>query len=1063
MSEVEDTGAANGRGGLVGYFARNRVASNVLMLLFFGGGLFAANRLTIEQHPEYDPHTVTVTVPYLGATPAEVEADITRRVEESVAGIVGVERVESTAKSGLGVVAVKHAEAADAVEVLNAVRAAVERIENFPPVYAERPEIVRAAVLRKVAMVAVSSSVLDEHQLRRAAEDLRAALLTLPGISIVSLSGVREREIQIEPSEEALRRHGLTIRQVALLIQQSSLNLAGGQLRTDAGAVVIGALGRRTRAEEFEDIVLLSNPDGTTVRLRDVAVVREGFAEDALSNEVDGEPTVFVRVNAAPGQAVQDLAAEVDRFVATHQAPRGTKVAVWQDESETISARVSHMAGNAVIGAVLVFVALLLMFDLRFALWIAMGIPVSFLGAMVFFDAGGVTINVLTLFGLFVVTGIVVDDAVVVGESIARQRELGLRGAQASIAGVYAVGAPVAVGAVTTVVTFLALLPLSDSWGQLIRVMPVVVALVLAVSLIECFCILPGHLAHERPWSRWPLAQVQARTRAALDGLIQNKLVRAIALAVQHPGRVLLVVGLSLALAAALVATDVVRYQAFPTSVGASMAQAELTLPVGTPFATTALAAAHVAEAVRAADRAAGGAVASVAVAVGRHLPLEHFRGMGAARAGSHLASVNVKFKPVADRAASVADFGRLWRQAAGQVPGVETLAIQEWPAELTSPVVSHALIHDDPAVLAQAVAELKDAYANVRGMEEVRDSLTPGKRRYDIRLTETGVAAGLTVADVAGQLRDAFFGAEVQRIQRGGDEVRVVVRYPGERRQRLGDLLDERIAVPAGLDVPLATVARLVEVESYEQLQRIDRRRAATVTGWYDSNVAVARQIVAELEANALPALLARHPGLTVEEHGATEEASAMLRTLAWSFPLALLVVFGLLAAQLRSFGQPLLVLASLPLAVVGAVLGHLLLGYELSNMSLAGVIAVSGVVVNDTLILLHRYNHIRADNPDLPEVAAISAAAQQRARAIFLTTATTIVGLLPMLYDKSEDLQFIVPMVISLAGGLVGAGFGVLFLVPATLILVDLARASPLAAMLAGERRPATQGGAL
>lgn len=1044
----------NGNGGLVGYFARNPVAANALMLLFLGGGLFAANRVALEAHPAYDPHTVTVSVPYRGATPAEVEEDITRRVEESVAGIVGVERVLSTASNGLGVVSVEHGTFSDPVEVLNAVRAAVERIENFPPPNADRPEVVRAEALRKVMMLAVTSSAVGEDALRRDAEDLRTALLTLPSVSLVSLSGAREREIQIELSEEALRQHSLTIGRVTSLVRRSSLNLSGGQLRTEAGHIVIGTLAKRTRAREFADIVLLAEPDGSVVRLRDVAVLTDGFEEERLVNEVDGQPTVFVRVNAAPGQSVRDLAEEIKRFLVGYEPPANTQVAIWQDESRFISERVSIISGNAVIGAMLVFIALLLIFDLRAALWIGMGIPISFLGALVFFDAAGMTINVLTLFGFFVVTGIVVDDAVVVGESIARQRELGLRGAKASIAGVRAVGGPVVIGGLTTVVTFCALFPLDESWGQLIRVLPVVVALVLAVSLIESFCILPGHLAHDRPWSRAPLAQLQSRARAALDGFIQGKMVRTIALSIRFPNRVLIAVALVVALAAELVFGGIVRYTAFPPSLGANLIQGELTLPAGTPFDTTAAAAEHVAAAARAVDRQVGGAVESVAVSVGRHMPAEHFRGMESEPLGSHLATVNVKFKPSESRSVTAKDFARLWRNATGEIPGVETFAIHEAAAEFTSPIVSLALIHDDETMLARATEELSEAFRDMEAIRDVATSLVAGKRRYDIRLTDAGIAAGLTVANVARQLRSAFFGAEAHRVQRGRDEIRVVVRYPSERRRSLRDLLDERIAVPAGLDVPISTVARIVEVRDYDKLLRIDGRRAATVTGWYDSRVAVARQILGELESEALPALLDRYPGLEVREHDSTREAAVMLSTLAWSFPLALLVVFGLLASQLRSFAQPFLVVASLPLAIAGAVLGHLLLGYDMTNMSLFGVIAVSGVVVNDTLILLHRYNHIRAEDPELPDVAAISAAARQRARAIFLTTATTVVGLLPMLYDKSEVLHFLVPMVISLTFGLAAASAGVLFLVPAALTLVNLAKHSRLGPLFARRR---------
>lgn len=1043
MSDVQDslrtTDSGGGRG-LVGYFASNRVAANVLMLLLLGLGLFAANQLPKERFPQFDPRTITVAVPYPGAAAAEVEEDVNRRVEESLKGIVGVERVTSVALEGMGRITVELETFADAVDVVHDVRTAVERIENFPPADADRAEVVRDEPVHKAAVLAVSSSTLDEHELRLDAEALRDALLALPLVSFVSLDGARQREIQIELSEEALRRYGLRINEVVDQVRQSSLNLTGGELRTDAGELVISTFAKRTEAREFEDIVLIAAADGAIVRLRDVATVREGFVEEPLISEIDGVPTVFVRVDAGAGQGVQRVAEEVKRFAAGYMPPPGTSVSLWEDVPERTSYRISIIASNAVIGAVLVFLALLAIFDLRIALWIAMGIPISFLGALVFFDATGMTINQVTVFGFFIVTGIVVDDAVVVGESIARQRELGQKGLAASIAGVRAVAGPVLVGALTTIVTFFALFPLDDAWGQLFRVMPVVVALVLAVSLVEVFCILPAHLAGPGSWSLSPLRELQTRVRTAFEEFINGRLIRVIALAVRYPYHTVLAVLAAIVVALGLVATGVVGYTPFTPLATGDRIVAAVTMPQGTQFQVTEDAARHLADAARAVDRAHGGNnVQSIAVLVGGDRVMENYYGRQELQTGSHLATVEVKFNPSPLRTMAMPDYMQLWERAAGDVPGAEAVEFSE-AAWMNPSTVSYLLIHRDAEVLAQAAADLRSAYMVIDAVNEVEDSLARGKRRYDIQLTEAGVAAGLTAAQVASQLRSAFFGAEAQRIQRGRDEIRVVVRYPEERRRSVGDLLDERIALPMGGEVPLATVARIVETQDYAQLLRVDSRRAATITAWIDPNLASTPQVNAKMRADTLPGLLARYPGLEVREDGQTRDNTKMIDTLAWSFALALIIVYGLLASQLRSFAQPLLALASMPLAVVGAIVGHLLLGYQLTNMSVFGIIAVSGVVVNDTLLLLDRYNRIRADDPDLPAIAAISAAARHRARAIVLTSVTTVVGLLPLLYDKSEVLQFMVPMVISLGAGLVFASLGVLFLVPAVVIIGDM-----------------------
>ena len=1067
MSDVESSTAATGSpqsgtgsaaegGGLIGYFARNHVAANVLMLLLLGGGLFAASRIAVERFPEYDPRTVTVTVPYPGASPAEVAEDINRRVEESVSGIVGIERVTSVAEEGFGRITVEMGTFADPVDTLNAVRTAVDRIENFPPLNAEQPAIVRTAIARTVLTLSVSASGLSEDRLRQDAEAVRSALLALPGVSVVSLQGVREREISIELSEEALRRHALTINGVANVVRQSSFNLSGGQLRTDAGDVVIGTFAQGSTAEEFEDVVVLARPDGSVVRLGEIATLRDDFVEENLVNEIDGRANVFVRVDAAIGQSTQDVGEEVRRFLASYVPPHGTEVALWEDENRVISDRLSTITRNVAIGVVLVFLTLLVLFDLRLAFWIAMGIPIAFLGSIVFFDMVGMSINALTMFAFFIAAGIVVDDAVVVGESIAKQRELGLRGSAAAIAGVRAVAAPVTFGALTTAVAFFALYPLDDAWGQLFSASSVVVALVLAVSLVEVFCVLPAHLAGARPWSLSPLADWQAKARAALDEFVQGKLVRAIAWAVRFPHLTVAGVLVLVALAGGLVASGVVRHTAFPPSPGADRLRATLIMPIGTRFEVTEAAARHIAAAAREADRQAGGVIDAVAVLVGQQRPTTTYEGTARPQVGNHLAMVDVTLAP--ERAATAADFQRLWRHATGPVHGARILSFDlGGPGALFSTPVSHALLHEDEAVLAEATADLRTAYASVDAMWDVQDSMVLGKRRYDIQLTEAGIAAGLTAAQVAGQLHNAFFGVEAQRIQRGQDEIKVVVRYPGERRRSLRDLLDERISTPAGR-VPLSTVARIEETRDYERVQRIDRRLAATVTGWYDANETGSRATAGQIEER-LPELLERHPGLVVQEHAATRDQAGMANTLAWSFPLALLIVYGLLASQLRSFAQPLLAFATLPMVAVGAVLGHLVLGYDLTNPSLFGIVAATGVAVNDTLILLDRYNRIRAGDADLPHIAAIAAAARHRARAILLTTATTGMGLLPLLYDKSEITGFMVPLVISLGAGLVFSSIGVLFMVPAVLILAEMAASSPLAQRVAAIWRRADQ----
>ncbi|MYK80608.1 MAG: efflux RND transporter permease subunit [Acidobacteria bacterium] len=772
--------------------------------------------------------------------------------------------------------------------------------------------------------------------------------------------------------------------------------------------------------------------------------VRDGFEEAEVTARIDGRPAVFVRVHAGAGQPPQEVAEEVRTFLDGYAPPSGADITLWDDETRIIDFRLSRMSRNGLFGAVLVFIALLLIFDLRMSLWIAVGIPVAFLGSFLLFDAFGLTVNVLTVFAFFLVTGIVVDDAIVVGESIARQRERGYRGAAASVAGVRSVGGTVVVGGLTTMVAFAALLPLEGALGQMFRVVPIAVILVLLFSLVEAFFVLPGHLAGDRAWSRSPLAEIQARTRGGFDALIQGRLVRAIARAVLAPFVVIAAVAAAVVLAVVLVVVEAVPINPYPGSVGADRLAAEITMPAGTQIHVTRAAAEQLAGAARAADEAVGGGqIESVAVLVGQRLPWQAMVGTRNYPKGTHLATVIAKFAP-APRPLDELDFLRHWRARLGEIQGAERVHFVT-SADLFSPSVSYTLAHDDLEVVARAVDELRDAALDIEAMQEVHDTLAPGARRYDLQLSEAGFMAGLTPRRLANQLRDAFFGAEAQRIQRGPDEIRVVVRYPAERRRSVRDLLDERISLGPGKDAPLSTVAQITEVQDYATLTRLDGRRAATVTAYYDPEIESGLRVRRAVSREILPALAERHPGLEIVAAGSTRQSARTAATLAWTFPLAMLAVFGLLASQMRSLAQPFLALAGLPMAGVGAVLGHFVLGYELNYVSLFGLVAVSGVVVNDTLILMDRYNGMRRKDPDFPVIAAISAAARDRARPIVITSATTIVGLLPLLYDKSESVQFTVPMVISLTAGLAFASIGLLFFIPAVLIVAEMRRLDP------------------
>ena len=1028
------------KNGPISYFVGNPVASRLLMIFLILGGVLAGFNLPVQHFPDIDLRTVTVTVLSPGSSPREVEEDINRRIEESVVGLPGVARVLSTASEGFARIDVEAKAFADPGTVLGDVRDAVDGIENFPPVSAEPARVELKELRLEVLTLSVSASTLSENGLRLVAENIRDDLLALPSVSQIRLRGARDREIAIEMTEEELRRYDLSISQVASRIRQASLNLTFGELRTGGGGVTLYAVGKRKNGEEFEDIAIVTRPDGTTLRLGDLATIRDGFVDERLLSEVDGRPAVLIRVEAAEGQSLTAAASEIKDWLADYKPPDGVDVDVWNDRAEPMFERLSEIVRNGVIGAILVFICLVLVFDLRVATWIAVGIPLSFVGAMMLFNLADLTLNMGTVFAFFLLIGIVVDDAVVVGESIAAERERGKRGLEAAISGARAVVGPVTVGVLTTIVALIPLLYITTGNYQILQVIPWVAMFVLFVSLVEAFWILPSHLSHEGGWSLSPLRDIQDRVRLWMDDLRDAVVLPVVSWSVRHFYLTFLIGLLFVFASVLLLRTEIVRLVVFDKNAAVSdTMQADLRLPAGAPFEASVAAARRYAEAARRInEQIEGTSIKSISLTVGR------LGDIGSSRTGedesskSHLASVRLHLHERPFREASPEVIARLWRENVGNVPGLESVSVETARIQ-TKPSVAYALLHDNPQTLRKAVGELKAFMTGIPGLYEISDSFALGKRHLEVQLTSTGEAAGLTSAMIGKQLRANLHGLEVQRIQRGRGEVRVVVRYPAERRRSLRELASERILLPGGVEIPLSIVARVTERRELATLTRIDGRRAGLVNGRADVGEITpiqARRIIAE---GFLPGLMAKYPGLSISLDAGAREERTTLETMMALIPIVLLVMYGLMAALLRSYWKPVVAVVGIPVAFAGAVFGHWILDWNITIASIFGIVGVAGVIVNDALVLLDRYNTLRRDKEAIPAIAAASAAARDRFRAVFLTSLTTVLGLSPLLYERSDELVFLVPFVVSMLGGLVAAGAFTLLMLPALVMFVE------------------------
>ena len=1023
--------------GLISAFANNTVAANLIMAIMMIGGLLVGLGLTAQVFPTIDPGMVSITVPYPGATPSEVEEGITRRVEEAIIGVDGIDRVLSTASENMGSISAELKDGVDQMKVRDDIETAIDRLAEFPPLDAEEADIVAAQNISDVMTLVVSSEG-GEKTLREAAEFLEQELLALPNVSLVSMLGAKDSEIAIEVSEEALRQYGLSMGQVSAAIRASSVNLSSGELRTDGGDLLLRTNAKRERGEEFESIVLRASADGSILRLGDVATIRDGFTDVDLINQYENRDSLFVRIQKSEAEDVLDIAAEIKAMLANFTPPAGVDVEVWEDQTEVLESRLSLLLRNGALGFALVFLFLVLMLDLRLAMWVAMGVPISFLGAFLFFGYFGVNINMVSLFALIIVLGIVVDDAVVVGENIIAEREAGLVGPQASIVGVHGVLSPVLVGVLTTMAAFAPLLFVTGTFGQILGAVPIVVITVLAMSLIEVFFILPAHLSHPGGWSRWPLDVIQGAIGRAVHRFRDNVVVPAIAVAVRRRYLTLLA-GIGVCVVAfSLLTTGAVRFIFFP-NLEADSIGSNLEFPIGTPFGATREASEKIVAAAYALNEEIGGtSFKAVSVTVGGRISVGGGGPGGSSNAtiASHIANVQIQLNPEPLRTISAAQLERMWRDKVGPIPGVESLTFSSGFFGGSS-TIEYELSHQDDETLLQAVEWLKGEYAKTTGMTEIQDSASLGKRQFDIELTPAGEAAGLAPADVARQLRQQFFGDEVHRIQRGRQELKVMVRYPREQRRSTRDFFNARIRLSDGTEAPLSTVARVIESRGFSEINRVDGRRVVTVSGKVDIALATPTEVTTEIETNLMPELRRLFPGIQVGQSGFGREQAEDMASLASMAMVALLVIYALLASQLKSYVQPFVIISAIPFGAAGALIGHYVLGYNLSFISIFGMVALGGVVVNDALVLVDRYNFLRRTAPEMSAVEAVVAASRRRFRAVVLTTVTTALGLTPMLFETSIQAQFLIPMAVSLATGIVFASVVILFLVPSLVIV--------------------------
>jgi len=1017
------------------WFADNHVAANLLMLFCVFGGFLTLFSIKIEVFPEFSLDKVNVEVTYLGASPAEVEEAVVRRIEERVAGVEGVRRIDSAAREGFGAITVEAVQGWDVQKLLDDVKSEVDRITTLPD-EAEKPVVKELTQRTQVMWLGVHGEA-SEHTIKHLAEKVKDEVTTLPGVTVAELFGVRRGEIVLEVSEDTLRRHNLTLGAVADKVRQGSLDLPAGSLKTAGSEVLVRSKGRRYHAEEYGDITVLSNPDGSRVSLDQLASLTEGFEDIDLAARFQGQPAGLIQIYRVADQNALGMAEELQQYVARIKPtlPAGIDIGIFADRSVILKSRLNLLLTNMAQGLVLVVLTLWLFLNGRLAFWVAIGVPIAFLVAIWCLPVVDISINMISLFGFITVLGIVVDDAIVVGENIFRKREEGLDGMQAAVQGALEVSGPVIFSVLTTVAAFAPLMMGTGTMGKVMRSIPLVVCVVLLGSLLESLFVLPSHLsrakltdqrrsgeAHKEKWASRKLERfVQGPYARFLDWCLRWRYLTVAA------GVAVLFLSLGAFTGGYL------KFTLFP-KVESDVITVELEMPAGTPVERTE-------KAVELLEKTGHQTIAEFDARRGPDEPslmeylvsLVGIKVSGAGHSGAteirgSQATLFMQLLEGERRDVPSTEVMARWRAITGDIPEVESLTFSSDLFKAGNAIEVH-LSHADDQKLTAAVEEMKAYLRTLPGVFDITDSFLPGKPEMQLDLKPAGRALGLTLNDLASQVRHAFYGAEALRIQRDQDEVKVMVRFPESERRSLADVEQMRIRTADGKEVPFSEVAQVRMERGYATLQRANRKRVIKVIADVDETKANAAEVRRELETAYIPRLLDHYPDLRYDMEGEGREQRESMADVRQGMLVALAGIYVLLAIPFRSFTQPFIVMVSIPFGVVGAVVGHLLMGFNLSLMSMFGIVGLAGVVVNDAIVLIDKTNTLRGGGASAGQ--AIRQAGPLRFRAILLTSVTTFAGLMPMILERSMQAQFLIPMAISL-------GFGVMFATGITLLLI-------------------------
>lgn len=1017
--------------------ARHRTAANILMLSFLCLGIMAVPNLQRDTFPTVPPSVVEVRIAYPGATPAEVEAAICQRVEDPIRAVENLSELRCLSRDNIAVVSAEIVEGADMDSFADDVKAAVESVTGLP-------DKVDAPVTRVVERIANVASIAvtgpdDPAVLLAYADTLAETFQRDPMISQAEVQGFSDREISIEISAAALLRHGLTIADVAAALARNSLDMPGGTLEHEQGDALVRFAGERRTPAELATIPILGAALGAEVLLGDVADISEGFSDPHMATFYDGKRAAIIAINKTSAQDALKVKAALDRQIAaaTALAPEGITLSISQDSTTNIVERLRIITVNGVQGLVLVLAVMGLFFGLRFSFWVALGLPVSFMGTVFVMQMTGQSLNMITMVALLVAIGLLMDDSIVISENIVRRRRAGEGPMEAAVNGAKQVGPGVVSSFLTTVMIVGPLGFMAGNIGAVLKFLPIVLIITLVVSLLEAFLILPHHLSHSLHGEARP-GRISRTVNAAFDGLRDKAMVPLARLALRWRYATMGLAVFLLLTAFVPFMAGLLKFQSFP-SLESDTVEARFILAPGSPLSMTQ---ARVASALAALEslNAEETPLQPGGQPLVQSVTVSHGTNPDAVETGAHLATISARLLPAGVRTTEVTDIVDRWRKLTGPQPDMVSLVFTDKERGVGGKPIDVQLQGPDLAALEATARELRGFFRSFDGVREVSFDLRPGKREYVVSMRPaTASALGVNAQAIGSQLRAALRGDTGLEVTDSLGQRDIMVRLSPQDRTSPGDIGRIRIAAANGALVPLSAVADIAETRGYSSIMRIDGARTVSVTGTINPDVANARELMAAMRADFLPALAERRPDVRVSIVGEAEDTATTGGSLARNLAIGMIGVYLILAFQFASFVQPIAVLVAIPLGVVGVMWGHLAMGLQLSLPSMVGLATLAGVVVNNAILLVgFMKDHFNAGDTMLE--AGVNAV-RDRFRPIFLTSLTTVAGLGPLLFEQSTQAQFLRPIVASLAFGLTGATFLVLFVTPAAFaILQDL-----------------------